>query len=238
MWLVLDIVSLTSFIGIINVIHHTKTVQANMALESLRYQQSYYKELEQNQQNIRRLRHDMKNHLNIIGTFLKNNEIDNAMQYFKDLNQEFASNLQVYCPNGIVNATLNNKKQLASDSNIQCDFQIDLAKSPPIEDVDLCSILGNTLDNAIEALQKVPKISNRTLSLKVRYTGVFFSYEIKNTKANEIIIDNGKFITDKTDKKAHGIGLRNVRNIVKKYDGEIDISYTKDTFTVTIMIQG
>lgn len=145
MWLVLDIVSLTSFIGIINVIHHTKTVQANMALESLRYQQSYYKELEQNQQNIRRLRHDMKNHLNIIGTFLKNNEIDNAMQYFKDLNQEFAS-----------------------DSNIQCDFQIDLAKSPPIEDVDLCSILGNTLDNAIEALQKVPKISNRTLSLKVK----------------------------------------------------------------------
>ena len=129
-----------------------KTVRSDMALETFQYQQSYYQELEQNQQTVRRLRHDMKNHLNIIGTFLRDNEIEQAKEYFQELNQEFASNLKVYCPNKIVNAVLNSKEQLALDSNIQCDFQIDLETSPKIDDIDLCSILGNTIDNAIRCV--------------------------------------------------------------------------------------
>ena len=209
-----------------------------MALETFQYQQSYYQELEQNQQTMRRLRHDMKNHLNIIGTFLRDNEIEQAKEYFQELNQEFASNLKVYCPNKIVNAVLNNKEQLALDSNIQCDFQIDLETSPKIDDIDLCSILGNTIDNAIEALRKVPKLSERILSLKARYTNGFFSYEIKNSKINEIQKKGGRFLTDKIEKEAHGIGLRSVQTIVEKYNGDMDISYTDDTFTVTIVIQG
>ena len=268
MWIVLDLVALTSFTGIVTVIKNTetarsytaypaciacvfttlgccylctymaKTVRSDMALETFQYQQSYYQELEQNQQTVRRLRHDMKNHLNIIGTFLRDNEIEQAKEYFQELNQEFASNLKVYCPNKIVNAVLNNKEQLALDSNIQCDFQIDLETSPKIDDIDLCSILGNTIDNAIEALRKVSKLSERTLSLKARYTNGFFSYEIKNSKINEIQKKGGRFLTDKIEKEAHGIGLRSVQTIVEKYNGDMDISYTNDTFTVTIMIQG
>lgn len=268
MWIVLDLVALTSFTGIITVIKNTgtahsytaypacvacvfttlgccylctymaKTVRSDMALETFQYQQSYYQELEQNQQTVRRLRHDMKNHLNIIGTFLRDNEIEQAKEYFQELNQEFASNLKVYCPNKIVNAVLNSKEQLALGSNIQCDFQIDLETSPKIDDIDLCSILGNTIDNAIEALKKVPQLSKRTLSLKARYTNGFFSYEIKNTKINKIQKKGGRFLTDKIEKEAHGIGLRNVQTIVEKYNGDMEISYTDDTFTVTIVIQG
>lgn len=268
MWIVLDLVALTSFTGIITVIKNTetarsytaypactacvfttlgccylctymaKTVRSDMALETFRYQQSYYQELEQNQQTVRRLRHDMKNHLNIIGTFLRDNELEQAKEYFQALNQEFASNLKVYCPNKIVNAVLNKKEQLALDSNIQCDFQIDLEMSPKIDDIDLCSILGNTIDNAIEALRKVPELSNRTLSLKARYANSFFGYEIRNTKINKIQEKGGRFLTDKAEKEAHGIGLRSVQTIVEKYNGDMDISYTDDTFTVTIMIQG
>ena len=164
--------------------------------------------------------------------------MEQAKEYFQELNQEFATNLKVYCPNKIVNAVLNNKEQLALDSNIQCDFQIDLETSPKIDDIDLCSILGNTIDNAIEALRKVSKLSERTLSLKARYTNGFFSYEIKNSKINEIQKKGGRFLTDKIEKEAHGIGLRSVQTIVEKYNGDMDISYTNDTFTVTIMIQG
>lgn len=268
MWIVLDLVALTSFTGIITVIKNTgtahsytaypacvacvfttlgccylytymaKTVRSDMALETFQYQQSYYQELEQNQQTVRRLRHDMKNHLNIIGTFLRDNEVEQAKEYFQELNQEFASNLKVYCPNKIVNAVLNSKEQLALDSNIQCVFQIDLETSPKVDDIDLCSILGNTIDNAIEALRKVPKLSERTLSLKARYTNSFFSYEIKNSKINEIQKKGGRFLTEKIEKEAHGIGLRSVQTIVEKYNSDMDISYTNDTFTVTILIQG
>lgn len=237
MWIMLDLVALTSFTGIITVIKNTetahsytaypacvacvfttlgccylctymaKTVRSDMALETFQYQQSYYQELEQNQQTVRRLRHDMKNHLNIIGTFLRDNEIEQAKEYFQELNQEFASNLKVYCPNKIVNAVLNSKEQLALASNIQCDFQIDLETSPKIDDIDLCSILGNTIDNAIEALRKVPELSERTLSLKARYTNRFFSYEIKTRKSTKSSKKAGDSSPTKQKKKPTELGF-------------------------------
>lgn len=266
MWLVLDLIAMTSFIGIITVIYNTtqeasytayptciacivttlgccylctymaRTVQADMELQTYQYQQSYYQELEQNQQTVRRLRHDMKNHLNIISTFLRSRDYDQAEGYLKELNQEFVSNIRIYCPNSIVNAVLNSKEQLAAESDVQCDFQIDLAESPAIEDIDLCSVLGNTLDNAIEACRKIPDISKRRISLKARCKNGYFSYEITNSKSGAVIKDNDTYITDKKDPSAHGIGLKAVKNIVEKYGGTIDISYDADTFSVTMLL--
>ncbi|WP_373217572.1 sensor histidine kinase [Ruminococcus sp. 5_1_39BFAA] len=267
MWLVLDLIAMTSFIGIITVIYNTspessytayptciacivttlgccylctymaRNVKADMELQTYQYQQSYYRELDQNQQTVRRLRHDMKNHLNIIHTFLSNKEYTKAEDYLQDLNQEFVTHLRIYCPNSIVNAVLNSKEQLASESHIPCDFQIDLAESPAIEDMDLCSILGNTLDNAIEACRKIPETSRRFISVKARCKNGYFSCEIVNSKVNVIQNEKGAFLTDKKDASAHGIGLKTVKNLVDKYDGTIDISYDTDTFCITMMIR-
>ena len=63
-----------------------------------------------------------------------------------------------------------------------------------------------------------------------------FSYEIVNAKENKVTERNGSFETDKEDKGSHGIGLWNVRQIVQKYEGEMDVSYTDETFSVTILI--
>lgn len=267
MWLVLDLIAMTSYIGIITVIYNTspeasytvypvciaviittlgccylctymaKTVKADMEIQTYQYQQSYYQELEQNQQTVRHLRHDMKNHLNVIRTFLRNEEYNHAEQYLLELNQEFVPNVRVYCPNSIVNAVLNNKEQLAEESGIPCDFQIDLAESPAIEDIDLCSLLGNTLDNAIEACRKIPELSGRSISVKARSKNGFFSYEIRNTKVNDVVKKNGSFVTDKKDSDSHGIGLKAVKSIVEKYNGTMEISYDANTFCIVLMIQ-
>lgn len=265
MWMVLNLIAMTSFIGIITVIYNTtletsytayptciacivttlgccylctymaKNVKADMELQTYQYQQSYYRELDQSQQTVRRLRHDMKNHLNVINTFLRNQDYAKAEDYLQELDQEFISNLRLYCPNSIVNAVLNSKEQLAADSGISCDFQIDLAESPAIEDIDLCSILGNTLDNAIEACQKIPESSSRSISVKARCKNGFFSYEILNSKINTVAKEKGAFLTDKKDSSSHGIGLKTVRNIVDKYHGTLRISYDTETFCLTMV---
>lgn len=267
MWILIDLISLASFIGIITVIYKStistsylaypacfaslvtnlgccylcaymsKTIRTEIQLETYQYRQAYYQEMEAGQLTIRRLRHDMKNHLDIISTLLQNQDYENAGKYLNELNQEFVTTTKAYCSNGTVNAVLNAKEQIAAHNNIDCKFQIDLQESPQIDDVDLCSLLANTLDNALEACLKIPESSKRFLSLKARCKNKYFSYEITNSKANEITENTGNYKTDKADKNLHGIGIGNVQRIVEKYSGNIQIDYSKDKFAIVILIR-
>lgn len=266
MWLLIDMISLASFVGIVTAIYsvtiHTgylaypacfaglastlgccylcsymvRTLRTEMQLETYQYRQAYYQEVEASQQTVRGLRHDMKNHLNIISTLLRQKEYEKTDKYLDELNENFAPSAKAYCPNSTVNAVLNVKEQAAAEHNISCKFQVDLPEALHIDDVDLCSLLSNTLDNAVEACVKVIEPGNRFITLKTRCENGYFSYEIVNSKANEITENGGKYETDKADKTLHGIGLGNVRRIVEKYGGDMQIDYSEDKFTVVILI--
>lgn len=266
MWLLLDMISMTSFIGIISVIYKTtsydsytaypvciacivtslgccglltymtKAARTEMELQAYQYQQTYYKELEQNQQTVQRLRHDMKNHLNIIGTFLRDHQLEQADSYLQELNQEFTASTKIYCRNSIINAVLNSKEQLAKDAEISYQFLIDLEETPAIENIDLCSLFANTLDNAIEACRSIPDITRRNMTVRARCRSHFFSYQIENTKIHEIHTEHGVIQTSKPDPENHGIGLQNIKNIVAKYNGDLNISHSADSFIVTVLI--
>lgn len=268
MWMVIDLVSMTSFTGIISVIYSCVTansylayptcaaslftslgcfylctymaraVKTDMELRMLSYQKSYYEEIEKNQQTVRKLRHDMKNHLNIIGMLIADEKTPEAKNYLAELNQEFAVTAKSYCSNEVVNAVLNSKEQSAAEAQIRCEFQIDLTEDPQMEDIDLCALLSNTLDNAIEACRKIPEASKRFLSVKARCQKGFFSYKVVNSKANEVTEENGCFVTSKKDAGLHGIGLKNVKQIVAKYEGYVEVSYDEHSFTVVVMIHG
>ncbi|MEZ3437019.1 MAG: GHKL domain-containing protein [Lachnospiraceae bacterium] len=267
MWFITDLVSLSSFTGIISVIYICPTeqsylayplcatclmtsiscfylctymaraVRADMELEMLAYRKSYYEEIENNQQTVRKLRHDMKNHLNIIGMLIKDKKTSEANHYLEELNQEFAVAVRAYCPNDIVNAVLSSKEQAAAAAGISCEFQIDFAEAPEMEDIDLCSLLSNTLDNAIEACKRISQASERFLNVKARCQNGFFSYKVVNAKVNEVVEENGNFITSKKDAGSHGIGLKNVKQIIAKYDGYIEITHDELSFTLVVMIQ-
>ena len=268
MWILIDLISLSSFIGIITVIYKStystsyaaypaciaslitnmgcfylctylaKTMRTEMELKTHQYQQAYYQEIESGQQTIRSLRHDMKNHLNIIRTFLQSKDYEDAGQYLNELDREFITFAKVYCKNNTVNAVLSAKEQTARDNHIQSDFQVCLEKTPPIDNIDLCSLLANTLDNAIEACCKIPDHSMRFLTLKVRCKNNYFSFELVNSKVNAVIEESGHYRTSKNDTSLHGIGLVSVERIVEKYGGDMKIDYTNEIFSVTILIQG
>ncbi len=267
MWILIDLISLASFIGIVTVIYKStsftsyiaypacvaslvtnmgcfylctymaKTMRTEMELQTHQYQQAYYQELEAGQQMIRGLRHDMKNHLNIIHTLLQNEDYEDAVQYLNELDEEFVTSAKVYCKNSTVNAVLNTKEQTSRDHGIHCDLKIDFAGSPGIDNINLCSLFANTLDNAIEACLKIPDASRRFLRLKARYKSGYFSYELVNAKANAVTEESGYYKTSKTDAALHGFGLGNVRRIVEKYGGDMKISYSEDAFSIVIFIK-
>lgn len=266
MWLVIDIICLASGVGLITTIYYSpmqrayttypaciacfltsigalyltsyvaQTIKGEMEIQNLKYQQSYYKELEENQKTVRKIRHDMKNHLSVIYSFLQNQDFKGAKKYFRELSGELTVNNRIFCKNSIVNAVLNSKYNTALDKEIDCFFNISIDGILGIDDISLCSLFSNTLDNAIEACEKIQDTSKRQISLKARFEKGYFSYEISNSKNNTITVKKDRFITEKADKTVHGFGVRNVRDMVDKYAGNMDISYTNNRFTVTILI--
>lgn len=266
MWLVIDIISLASAVGLITFIYYSpmdraytsypaciacfltsmgalyltsyvaKTIKSNMEMQILKYQQSYYEELEENQKTVRKIRHDMKNHLSVIYSFIQNRDFDGAAKYFQELSGELTVNNRIFCKNSIVNAVLNSKYNTALENKIDCFFNISIDGLLGLDDISLCSLFSNTLDNAIEACEKIQDTSKRQISLKARYDKGYFSYEISNSKSNSITVKKNHLVTEKTDKTIHGFGVQNVRDMVEKYAGDMDISYTDDRFTVTILI--
>lgn len=266
MWLILDLISFASFAGIIIIIYKCGTydsyfawpaciaslitsmgccflctymsriTQADMELQTWQYRQSYYQEIENSQQTVRRMRHDMRNHLAVAGTLLREGRFKDAEDYLGKLDQEFSVHTRLYCSDPISNAVLNAKMSKCEEFGIPCEFRVDLKEMPQISDIDLCSLFANTLDNAIEACQKMPQGSDRRITLNVRCINGYFSYEIINTKSSTVKEKNGIFETDKDDPLSHGIGLKNVRQIIQKYGGECRITYTDREFRVIAAI--
>ncbi|MDO4542389.1 MAG: sensor histidine kinase [Bacillota bacterium] len=209
-------------------------VRSEAEIANLRLRNSYYRELEAKQEEIRRLRHDMRNNLGVIGGLLEGGERDEALAYLKEITAITASTTCSFCENSVVNAVLNAKYREASEKGISCDIAVDIDNVLSMDSVDICTIIGNTMDNAIEAASftKEPFIV-----LKARCHNGYFSFQINNSKSNEAKISQGRFISTKEDGKNHGLGLAAVEAIVEKYAGNIDISYNENEFTVLIIIK-
>lgn len=266
MWLIIDVICLAPLISIVTIIictqtndilqifpiaiasiftnlgimflvgHMVNNVQIHLENQNLHILDSYYKDLESNQTEIRKLRHDINNQFAIIGNLLSSENIVEAKNYFATLSHIVDGNNRVFCQNGIVNAVLNVKYNLALKNNIDCFFNIDIDAILSINAIDLCSLFANTLDNALEASMLIKEPSLRKIEVKARCHKGYFSYEIGNNKANKITVVNHCYISSKSDKKLHGFGISTVKDIVQKYNGTLDITYTDTNFTVLIII--
>ena len=213
------------------------SVRQNMERKNLMLQRSYYEELGQNQAEIRRFRHDMNNHLSTIRFLFVSGNQEEAQQYMRELEKQMTARTRVFCKNSIINAVLNAKYNLMEEHKIDRFFHIDLDKLMGIDAISLCCLFSNTLDNAIEASMKIPDVRQRHVSVKARVAeNGYFTCEITNAKNNAVTEQKGRLISDKEDGTIHGLGLSNVREMVEKYHGTMDISYTEDRFTVTVLI--
>jgi hypothetical protein len=225
-------------LGIILLIEYVvDSVKVHMENYNLKLEYSYYKELEENQKEIRKLRHDMNSHLSVIDTFLENENLQESKNYLSSLLDKFKVSNRVFCSNSIINAVINSKYNLAIQNEIQCFLNIDISEIIPINDIDLCSIFANTLDNAIDASQKVIDPSKREIVVKARCNKGYFSYNIINNFNSNVTVSKGVYLTDKPDKKMNGYGIKIVKDIVKKYNGTLEITHADNRFSVLIAIK-
>lgn len=237
-WLCMLACMITNISAIRLVYYLSEHVRGKLNQKNLKLQQDYYRELEANQLEIRRFRHDMNNQFSVVSELLEEGKEAAAKEYFRSLLGQLRSKSRTFCRDSIVNAVINSKYNRAVEQGIDCFFNIEIDSLLFLDNLDICTIFSNTLDNAIEACMKVDE-EKRKISLKARCTkNGYFSYEITNSKSRdqEIQVEEGRFRTWKANAKSHGIGIENVRDVVNRYRGTMDISYDEESFRVIVLI--
>lgn len=184
-------------------------------------------------------RHDFNHYLGCIYGLMRLKKYDEMEKYIQDItNQASEFNLIVNIKNPIIMSLLNIKLAKAKNANIEVDLSINIQDDIKIESIDLSSIIGNLLENAIEACTKLPE-NERKIGIEILNKNENLVIKITNTKENKSI-DTRKIIeqryTTKGDKENHGYGLINVRNIIEKYNGLIKIESENDYFKVNIAL--
>ena len=161
--------------------------------EKINLEYRYYKKIEENQEKIKRIYHDINNHMICISNL--SNEKD-VKEYVKSLDLNIGY-INFNFGNKILDIIISEKYQLCKDKGIRFDIVADFSKLDFIDMMDLCVIFSNALDNAIEACDKILDDSkDKYISVNVTYINSFCFIKIENSKINEINIKNNNFITN------------------------------------------
>lgn len=189
----------------------------------LRAQAQYYEAIEKSDTEIRKIRHDMKNNLTVLSLLLENGDYDRMKTYLAELDASVKSaDTGPRNGNSIADAILFDKKRKAEEAG--CPLAIEGTFTyTGMSAIDTCAILGNLLDNAIEASGLLPP-GNRQISLRFSKTDNFFVISQINACHRILISDNNIVSTSKSDKKNHGFGLLNLKEAVARYNGETKIT--------------
>ncbi len=195
--------------------------------------QRYYKAMEQQQFETRRLRHDLSNHLQIL-LALPPQQKDDYIKGMLD-NPSFKQ-IFTWCGDTTVNIVLTAKEELMRQNGIRFYPKVDIKEQLPFDKADLCAILSNALDNAVEASLELTE-DLRQVHLNAGASKGVLALNIQNACKNNAPTQNeknsGKNFFPKTTKKDaenHGLGLRSIQETVKKYDGNMEIMQKEGIF--------
>lgn len=188
--------------------------------------------------DLRQTYHDMKNHLMAIRTLSEGESSQAARYYIDSLVQSMQTyENQVEVGNLMLNGLLTQKVMEANRNEIVMNLIVDFRKIDFIEDMDLCTIFGNTIDNALEACSAIPGGCEKQILLRTQESAGQLLINISNTYQGEIHFADGLPRTSKVDPETHGIGLRNIHRVLKKYNGVMDINLKQPGwFSLTMLI--
>ena len=170
-------------------------------------------------ENLRALRHDMNNHMSILQGLVSMQAYDEVSSYLSSITEELqVANTYQFIDNKVLSVLLNSKLSKATQQGIKVDTEI-LCGTLPLNDKDLCSLIGNILENAIEAASKHPE---PYIFFSIRKARDTYCIDCDNTYSVKPIIDGSRFISTKENTVYHGFGTKNIRAVVNEYQGSVD----------------
>lgn len=194
-------------------------------------------EKDESDKEIRKIWHDFNNHISCIDMLLQMDNTKRAREYISDMkiNSEKV-NFSIKTGNEIADAVINQKYMLAKKHNIEFTVNGFLGEEMGINAVDLCALMSNGLDNAIEASLKIKDNSLRKINIQMKPYKDYLLIEIVNAVGEELQ-DIENLQTTKKDKSKHGFGMLSMKKIAEKYEGHLQYNYENNKFNLSIMLK-
>lgn len=214
--------------------------EKNLQISEMSLQYDYYMKQSNDMENIRKISHDIKNHLEALRG---NVDYQQKQEYIDGIESKLDIYQSYYkTGNAFLDNLLHAKRLEALEKKIEFKVFADFTPFKRVKNEDLCVIVSNTIDNALRECQLMkadnPKIEC-LVQLKARKIKGFLSIICENSLREsqaEALRGNLVMETSKEDKKNHGFGVKNIKRVVREYGGEVSSNVVDDMFSVSILI--
>lgn len=215
---------------------HRKVQEQQLLIYEMKLSENTYAQMKETAAQMREIKHELSNYFIYARQLLDDGEYDILRKHIDDI---IGSNIPlvetVSTDNSVVNSIVNQKNAYARSLNIKTDFQVKLPEHLSIDSLTLCTILGNLLNNAIEACHG---LENPYIRLSVHPAKSYLCFQTDNSVSHDILKTNPHLLTTKENADYHGYGLRILRQMAKKYDGIFHYEMSAPgCFTVQLMLK-
>ncbi|MCL2208879.1 MAG: GHKL domain-containing protein [Treponema sp.] len=205
--------------------------EADFARDIISTGRGHYQKMSEQYDVLRVIKHDVKFHINTALEMLKKGEVDRSNEYLTGLqNQLSEKELPNYCGNPVINSLAADYVRKCGEFNITLNISISIPDNFLIHNYEMCIVLGNLMENAVEACQKLE--SNRQIKLIIKTKGEQLVLMVRNTFDGNVEKEGDKFISTK---KEGGIGLESVIAVVRHYGEMFRIKYDSQWFSVFVL---
>ena len=204
-------------------------------LETLKQQeQDNYKLLVLSHKQVRELKHDIEDQFSVLNDLMKSGDNAAAMQYLDKLNSYVrTANRICYTGNNAIDSIVNIKGSLAQFYGIEFICKVNIITSIKADELELCRIIGNGLDNAIEGCQRID-VQNKHICFSISEDREKLMIVIFNTSGE---VDTTTLSSTKKEKGLHGIGISSIKSSVERLDGLVKFDYADGIFKLNIMVK-
>lgn len=215
---------------------HNKNTALTMELREASLLQNHFDNIQASMKTLRQWKHDFHHHTQAMQMLLANEQYSELEIYLAQLNSDF-TNLTSMVSTGhpTLDAILSSKILIAKSNGITVEETIFLPDKLSIPQTDLCVIIGNLLDNAIEACNKPNLEQPPYINITIRIHKGMLYFKVINSSNGVYIFDKKNLLSTKKQPE-HGYGFKNINEIVEKYGGFLSYEPQSNSFAATIMI--
>ena len=212
----------------------TEAVELQAQNQLLGMENARYRELREHMDTTRQLRHDFRQHLHVIAGLNEAKKYDKLTAYLAEYEGRLASPHPILCANAALDAIAGYYQHIAESQNTKIFWRLDLPERLPIDEVDLCMMLGNLLENALRAVCALPIEEREVTVISSMISDAMLGLSVENGYVGNIVF--GRDGLPVARKRGHGIGLASVAATVKRYNGTLSVTAKDGTFGVNILL--
>ena len=210
-----------------------KSYEAELARSIIATGSDHYQKMNEMYDELRVMRHDYKYHLDTLHELLRGDARGEMEHYLSDIQAQLqARELPSFCANSVLNALLTSYAQRCARNHIRCRIEISMPKDLAVPNYEMCIILGNLMENAVEACLR--QSGGRFIEMVINTQGSYLAVMVKNSCDADMPPQHTHPPSRKT---GGGLGHRSIRAVAARYGGELMTERDEHTFTAYVLLR-